>query len=98
MPVHPGVKQFHKFGLHELIVVRNIEADYLGMPKIPFEASCEPVFVRFLHYEDDVCPFQQFWCAYDFSIVIQPGRRDFNVYFRRENLLCGGAAQPVLAA
>ena len=42
--------------VHELIVIRDVEADYTDVLQVRFEALLKLVSVRLLHHENDVCP------------------------------------------
>lgn len=56
MPRHACLEEFDEFGLHEFIVVRNIEAD----DPLPAQGRAEPPFqfgaMLFFHHHDDVGP------------------------------------------
>ena len=70
---HLLLQQRHQFGLHEGVVVGDVEADDAGALQMGLEAALELGPVGALHDEDDVGPFHQFGGAFLLRIRCQPG-------------------------
>lgn len=69
----PSSQQGHQLGLHEGVVVGDVEADDAGALQLRPEAALEFGAVGALHDEDDVGPFHQFCGAFLFRIGSQAG-------------------------
>ena len=91
----PLLQQRHQFGLHEGVVVRDVEADDAGAPQLGLEAAQQPGAVGALHDEDDVGPFDQFGGALLLRIGSQAGGGGLDAGPCREHLLGRGRAQAV---
>lgn len=66
MRPHPLFHQRDQFGLHEGVVVGDVEADDAGVLQMRPEPTLQPGAVGALHDEDDVGPFDQFSGAWLF--------------------------------
>lgn len=73
MRPHLLLQQRHQFGLHEGVVVGDVEADDAGALQMGLEAALEFGAVGALHDEDDVGPFDQFGGAFLLRIGGQAG-------------------------
>ena len=70
---HLLLQQRRQLGLHEGVVVGDVEADDAGALQMGPEAALEPGAVGALHDEDDVGPFHQFGGALLLRIGRQAG-------------------------
>lgn len=73
MRSHPLLQQRHQFGLHEGVVVGDVEADDAGAFQLGFEATLQPGALGALHDEDQVGPVDQFGGALLLRIGGQAG-------------------------
>ena len=98
MRPHLPLQQRHQFGLHEIVVVRDVEAEDAGAFEPGFEAALQPGAVGALHDEDQVGPFDQFGGALLLRIRGQAGGGGLDAGAGREDALGRGGAEAVAGA
>ena len=92
------LQEMHQSGIHEGVVVGDIEADNSGVGQVAAEFGGKFGAMGFFHHENDVGPFDEIRRARGFSVGGQAGRGDLEIRARGEDLLGGRAAQAVAAA
>jgi hypothetical protein len=55
----PLVQKIDQARVHEVVVIRNIQADHLGVAEMRGKSALEPAAVSLLHYEHQVGPVEQ---------------------------------------
>lgn len=93
-----ALEQVDKLWLHELIVVRDSEADDSLVAKLSAELLTQLALMALFQREYQVGPFDQFFCEQVLSAPVRAGRGALDVGPIREHLFRGGAAEAVLAA
>lgn len=88
----------YQFRVHELIVVRDTQADNSLLVEILFEFPLKPVLVSLLHDKDNFRPEDEFWCQYVYGVRIQACRHHFKIGMIPEDFLSCRASELVLTA
>ncbi|MCC6918381.1 MAG: hypothetical protein IT548_04220 [Alphaproteobacteria bacterium] len=83
--------------VHEIVVVRNIQANDLRPPEVASEPAGQPPPMRRLHDEDDVDAVKVIRGERFVGVRRKAGRRDLKRGVRRIDRL-GGRAVPAIAA
>lgn len=92
------LQQPNEGGIHEFVVIRNVQADQPPALERGAVFGLNLAPVRFLHHEDDIGPFDLFCRERIFRIIVRAGRRRFDIRPACEHLFGSRAAQLVLAA
>ena len=95
---HTIFQQSDQLRVHEVVFVRNIEADDTFAIQHTAEALLYLVAVCPLHHHDEISPLQEFGTYRGLGIVVGPSGRNFNVCPGRKNLFRRRAPKPVLTA
>lgn len=98
MPPHPLFQQGDQLGLHEIVVVGDVQAYDAGPLQMGLEPALEFGAVRALHDEDDVGPFEVVGRHQLLCIRSQAGRGGFHARPRPEHPLGRGGAEAVAGA
>jgi hypothetical protein len=91
-------QQADKPRIHETVVITDAEHHDALVFQLTLMPRQKLGSVHSLHYEDDICPRDQFIGQRLICIAISSGRKRLNSGNVREDMLSRGASQPVAAA
>ena len=95
---HLGFEKTDERRVHELKLVRDVEADDSLAVEILSKFLGEYVPMCLLHDKYDVGPLDEFCCNRDVCIMVRSGRRGLDVWIGGENLFGRGTSEAILAA
>lgn len=98
MRPHPLLQQGDQFGLHEGVVVGDVEADDAGVFQMRPEPALEPGPVSALHDEDDVGPVEMVGRDLFLGVGRQSGGGGLDAWVMGEHLLGRWRAEAVAGA